>query len=115
VVTTTELPSVSEVSRVLKKLLDLRLVPDRVRLVFNRVAKAAMNPVPELEKALGYPAYAAIGDFSTELAEAYGIGRSLDEGLALHKQVAQMAGKSLGAETQSGAKGLRQFLRKALA
>ena len=119
VVTTTELPSVSEVSRVLKKLLDLRLVPDQVRLVFNRVPKAPMNPVAELEKALGYPAYAAIGDFSNELAEAYGLGRSLDEGLALHKQVAQMTrksiGKSLGAETPNGGRGLRGFLRKALA
>jgi Flp pilus assembly CpaE family ATPase len=115
VATTTELPSVSEVNRVLKKLLDLRLTPNQVRLVFNRVPKAATNPVPELEKALGYRAYAAIGDFSAELTEAYGLGRYLDEGLALHKQVTQMVAKSLGTETPIAAKGLRGFLRKALA
>jgi Flp pilus assembly CpaE family ATPase len=115
VVTTTELPAVSEVSRILKKLLDLGLSANQVRLVFNRVPKAAVNPVAELEKALGYPAYAAFGDFAVELGEAYGFGRCLDEGLTLHKQVVQMIGKSLGAQAPNGAKGLRRFLRKALA
>jgi Flp pilus assembly CpaE family ATPase len=118
VVTTAELPSVSEVSRVLKKLLELRLTPDQVRLVFNRVPKAALNPVPEFEKALGYPAYAGIGDFTAELTEAYGCGRSLDENLNLHKQIAKMIHKSLGRETQqaqTAVQGLRRFFRKALA
>jgi Flp pilus assembly CpaE family ATPase len=115
VLTTTELASVSEAGRVVKKLLDLRMAPDQVRLVFNRVHKGGLNPVPELEKALGYRAYSSIGDFTNELAEAYGFGRPLDEGLALHKQVAQMIGKSLGTKAPSAGKGLRGFLHRALA
>ena len=115
VVTTAELPAVSEVGRILKKLLELGMATNQVRLVFNRVPKSGVNPVPELEKALGYPAHASFGDFSTELAEAYGFGRCLDEGLALHKQIAQMIRKSQGVQSGSEVKGLRRFLRKALA
>lgn len=115
VVTTTELPSVSEVSRILKKLLELGMAASQVRLVFNRVPKSGVNSRPELEKALGYPAYAAIGDCSSELAEAYGFGRCLDDGLALHKHIDQMVHKSLGAHATTEVKGLRRFLRKALA
>lgn len=114
VVTTPELPSVSEAGRVLKKLLELGMAPEHVRLVFNRVPKGAVNPVPELEKALGYRAYATIGEFAGELSEAYGFGRCLDENLVLHKQVADMTAKSTGAQTTGRARGLRRFFSKAL-
>jgi Flp pilus assembly CpaE family ATPase len=111
VVTTSELPSVSEVSRVLKKVLELQITPEQLRLVFNRVPKATINSVAELEKALGYSVYASIGDYSAELAEAYGFGRTVEEGLAFHKQVSHMVNKSLGNPT-ARAKGLRRFFSK---
>ncbi len=112
VVTTTELPSVNEASRVLKKLLDLQLPQDQVRLVFNRVSKGSMSLVPELEKALGYPAYASIGDCSAELVETYESGRCLDEGVTAHRQIAEMIRKSLGTPAPARGKGLRRFFSK---
>jgi len=113
VVSTPELPSVSEAGRVLKKLLDLGLQTERLRLVFNRVPKDALSPVADLEKALGYPAYGAIGDFSDEMGEAYGYGRCMDEDLKLHKQIAAMVGRTLGTPPSAlPAKGLRRFFSK---
>jgi Flp pilus assembly CpaE family ATPase len=115
VITTTELPSFSAVSRVLKRLMQAGLSHEQVRLVFNRVPKSVVSPVGDMEKALGYPVYATIADAAAELAEAYGFGRLLDENLSFHKQVAQMAVKSLGAESKTDGKGLRGFFRKVLA
>lgn len=115
VVSNTELPSFCAVSRVLKKLIQLAMAPAEVRLIFNRVPKTIPNPVPEMEKALGYRAYACIGDFPAELAEAYGYGKMLDEGSGFHKQVARLAAKSLGIAAPPEGKGLRHLFRRVLA
>ena len=114
-VSTIELPSFSAANRVLKKLLQTGLSREQVRLVFNRVPKIVPSPIPELEKALGYPAYAAIGDCAGELTEAYGYGRMIDEGLSFHKQVAHIAARASGTEVKIENKGIRGLLRKVLA
>jgi len=112
VVTTAELPAVSEANRVLKKLLEVGIPQDQLRLVFNRVPKAALNLVAELEKALGYPAYACIGDFYGELTESYGDGQRLEEGLALHKQVSEMVAKARGVPAHTRTNVLRRLLSR---
>jgi Flp pilus assembly CpaE family ATPase len=96
VVTTAEMPSLYEVGYILKKLLDPGITGGRTQLILNRLLKGAMSSTGDFERVLGHPVCAAIGDCSSELQEAYGSRRFLDERLPLRKPVRQLVAKLLG-------------------
>ncbi|HEY1221016.1 MAG: response regulator [Bryobacteraceae bacterium] len=96
VVTTPEIQSLYEAGRVLKKLLEPGITGGRVQLILNRLAKGASYSTSDLERALGRPVSARIGDCSKELHEAYGNGDFLDERLPLAKATRQLVANFLG-------------------
>jgi len=109
-VSLSELTSLYDAGRALKRLLDLGFEATRVRLVLNRVSKAVTLSVPDVEKALGYPVHSTIQDSSEELASAYSEGHFLDPGLNIRKQVAQLAARSLGLEIEPVQTGFKRLL-----
>jgi Flp pilus assembly CpaE family ATPase len=114
--TTVDLPALFEAARVLKRLIGLGLAPDQVRLVLNRTGKGMLGASPrDVERAVGYPVYAALGDFSAELAAAYGDGRFLAANLQLRRQIARFTAKTLGVEPKPKARFGRALLRLARA
>jgi Flp pilus assembly CpaE family ATPase len=98
VVTTPELPSLYEANRVLKKLLELGITGQRTHLLVNRSSRAVPFSVSDLERVLGFPVCAMLGDCTRELNEAYGNGQFLDERPPLRKQTRQLVAKILGGE-----------------
>jgi Flp pilus assembly CpaE family ATPase len=106
VVATDGLLEMFEASRVLRKLQDLGFADSRLRLVFNRASKSALIAGADIEKALGYPVFWTLGDYSKELGHAYAEGRFLDEGLTLRKQIAQLVARELGVEQKAPSRGM---------
>jgi len=100
VVTTPEIPSLYEAGRVLNKLLEPGITGGRIQLILNRLSKGVSRSISDLECVLGRPVSATIGDYSSELHEAYGNGQFLDERLPLCKQVRQMVASFLGIAEQ---------------
>jgi Flp pilus assembly CpaE family ATPase len=96
VVTTPEIPSLYEAGRVLSKLLDLGTTGGRIQLILNRLSKGVSHSISDLECVLGRPVCATLGDYSSELHEAYGNGQFLDDRLRLCKQTRQMVAHFLG-------------------
>ncbi|MGA2272323.1 MAG: response regulator [Bryobacteraceae bacterium] len=96
VVTTPEIPSLYEAGRVLSKLLEPGITGGRIQLILNRLAKGVTRSTSDLECVLGRPVCATLGDYSSELHEAYGNGQFLDERLPLSKQTRQMVAGFLG-------------------
>jgi len=109
-ITTYELPSLSEANRVLRKLLELGLSANRVHLVVNRVSKAANVSKHDVEKALGYPVHALINNYSSEMYEAYCVGKFLDSGLSIRKHAAQLVARSLGLQAEPSRSSLKRLL-----
>ena len=100
VVTTPEIPSLYEAGRVLNKLLEPGITGGRIQLILNRLSKGVTRSISDLECVLGRPVSATIGDYPSELHEAYGSGQFLDERLPLCKQVRQMVANFLGIAEQ---------------
>jgi Flp pilus assembly CpaE family ATPase len=96
VVTTPEMPSLFEAGRVIKKLLEPGITGGRTQLILNRFSKSAPSSASDFERALGHPICAMLGDYSSELLEACGNGRFLEERLALRKEMRQLVAKFLG-------------------
>jgi len=96
VVTTPEISSLYEAGRVLNKLLDPGITGGRIQLILNRLSKGVSRSTSDLECVLGRPVSATLGDYSSELHEAYGNGQFLDERLPLCKQTRQMVATFLG-------------------
>src|ERR1017187_7805867 len=96
VVTTPEISSLYEAGRVLNKLLDPGITGGRIQLILNRLSKGVSRSTSDLECVLGRPVCATMGDYSSELHEAYGNGQFLDERLGLSKQTRQMVANFLG-------------------
>jgi pilus assembly protein CpaE len=96
VVTTPEISSLYEAGRVLNKLLDPGITGGRIQLILNRLSKGVSRSTSDLECVLGRPVSATLGDYSSELHEAYGNGQFLDERLPLCKQTRQMVANFLG-------------------
>lgn len=115
VVTTDGLPEMYEASRVVRKLRDLGFAAKNVRLVFNRVSKANPAASSALEEAIGSPAFWLFPDYSREFENAYMESRFLDEALAIRKQMALMAARTLGSEGKPAKRGMLGFLRPARA
>jgi len=97
VVTTPEIPSLYETGRVLSRLLEPGVTGGRIQLIVNRLAKGVSQSIADLECVLGRPVCATIGDYASELHEAYGNGRFLDERLPLARQVRQLVANFTGA------------------
>jgi len=100
VVTTPEIPSLYEAGRVLNKLLEPGITGGRIQLILNRLSKGVSHSISDLECVLGRPVCATLGDYSSELHEAYGNGQFLDERLPLSKQTRQMVSRFLGIAEQ---------------
>lgn len=100
VVTTPEIPSLYEAGRVINKLLEPGVTGGRIQLILNRLSKGVTRSVSDLECILGRPVCATLGDYSSELHEAYGNGQFLDERLPLSKQTRQMVAGFLGVAEQ---------------
>ena len=115
-VTTVDLPALFEVGRVLRKLMDLGMRQEQVRLILNRVGKSVDVIGPkETERALGYPVYCAVGDHNPGLAECLSQGHRLPLESQLHAQVTQFTEKVLGMTPTPRPGGLRGLLRFARA
>ena len=111
IVTTPELPSLFETSRLLQRLLDAGFPREKLRLLLNRKTKGASFTLEDLEKGLGYRFYGSIADSSREMGEAFAAGRYLDEKLPMRKAVAQVIRKWRGIEEKSSARTGLGFLR----
>jgi Flp pilus assembly CpaE family ATPase len=96
VVATSEMPSLYEAGRVLNKLVEPGITGGRTQLILNRLPKSAPSSASDFERALGHPVCAMLGDYSSELLEAYGNGRFLEERQPLRKQMRQVVAKLLG-------------------
>ena len=101
VVTTPELASLYEASRLLKKLADMGPAQERAFLLLNRLTGGLGLSAGDVEKALGYPVHAALTESGRELNDAYAGGRFLDTNLELRKQIRQLVAKSLGLEVRA--------------
>jgi pilus assembly protein CpaE len=110
VVTTLQLPELRESQRILKRLLDLGYTRERLRLLLNRCAtRAALSP-EDVERAVGFPVFGTVEDSADELAEAYSDGEFLRPQLRLRKQIARVAGRSLGSEAEPESGGVRKWI-----
>jgi len=112
VVTTTDLTALHETSRLLRRVLAVNFPRERLKLVLNRNAKGKSVPAEDIEKALGYPVYTAIGDFAQELDEAYAEGHFLDDKLKLRREVSRIVGRWRGLEEKQEATSGFGFLRR---
>jgi pilus assembly protein CpaE len=116
VVTTPEIPALYETGRVLVKLAEPGVMGGRTQLILNRLGKGISHSLSDLECVLGRPVCATIGDYSSELHDAYGMGQFLDEHLTISKQSRQMVATYLGggaAEPKSSSRGALGLLRLA--
>jgi Flp pilus assembly CpaE family ATPase len=111
VVTTAELTSLHETTRLLRRLLDAGYPADRLKLILNRKLKSDPLSPEDLEKALGYACYASVPDFSAELTEFYAQGRFLDDRLKLRKEVARILARWRGVEEKPASSGFG-FLKR---
>jgi pilus assembly protein CpaE len=98
VVTIPELTALNETARMLRRVLDANYPSERLKLLLNRNLKGRSASPEDIEKALGYPVYSSVGDFSDELFGAYAEGHFLDEKLKLRKEVARIVGRWRGVE-----------------
>ena len=113
-ITTSDLPALFEVGRILKHLVGAGSPREKVRLVFNRLGKSFSQR--DVERALGYEAFAAIGEHGAVLAEAFGEGQYLEPNLPLQREIAQFTAKTLGLKKPNSSQRIgRGFLRLARA
>lgn len=91
-----ELPSLYEATRLLRRLIELGVSREQIRLVVNRAPKAFFSSASDLQKALGLPIHAVIPDCSGEMNDAYAERRFLDRRLTVRKQAGQLAARCLG-------------------
>jgi len=112
VVTTADLPALHETGRLLRRVLDAGLSRDKLHLILNRKDKSLSLLAEDIEKALGYPVYASISDFSEELNDAYAEGRFLDSGLKLSKEIAKIMGRWRGVGEKPPAGSSFGFLKR---
>src|ERR1041385_7098140 len=98
VVTTPQLASLSEVGKLLQRLLDSGFPKEAARLILNRKTKGMSISVEQVEEALHYPFYGSISDNTAEMAEAFAQGRFLSEKLLVRRQLAQLMRRWRGIE-----------------
>ncbi|HLH15805.1 MAG TPA: hypothetical protein VKX45_01225, partial [Bryobacteraceae bacterium] len=60
--------------------------------------------------AVGFPVFGTVEDSADELAEAYSDGEFLRPQLRLRKQIARVAGRSLGSEAEPESGGVRKWI-----
>jgi pilus assembly protein CpaE len=109
-VTTPDLPSLYLTSRQLKRLADLGMRIDQIRLIVNRVSGGGAA-ASDLKTALGCPVYAELPDCAEDLAEAYAERRFMDEGLRLRRQVSKVTSRVLGIEPKAQARTPRRLFQ----
>jgi len=105
VVATEDLPALWEAGRLLKRLTQVGIPAESVRLVLNQKKKRGGVPVAELEKALGYPVFGSVAAAGEEHDELMAEGKFVDEKSPIRREVVRIVAKMLGKdapETGSG-------------
>lgn len=97
VIATPDLLGLHEAGRVLKAIAESGFGLEKTKLVINRQARVGI-PAADIEKALGYPVYMIIPDFTDDLQDAYPQGRFTDPKLKLRKEVGKMIRRWRGVE-----------------
>jgi Flp pilus assembly CpaE family ATPase len=105
VVASEDLPALWEAGRLLKRLTQLGIPAETIRLVLNQKKKRGGVPAPELEKALGYPIFATVGAAGEEQEELMAEGRFVDEKSQIRKDVTRFVAKLLGKTEPEGPSG----------
>jgi Flp pilus assembly CpaE family ATPase len=109
-VVTPHLMEMLEARRALTKLAEIGLTPDRIELVWNRVARQHANAMRAFEKAIGRNAVRSIGECTAEIESKFGDGDFLASNLPLRKDVAQLASHLLGRDTSRPTRSLMALL-----
>jgi Flp pilus assembly CpaE family ATPase len=94
-VSTSDVTSLSEAKRILRKLSEVAYYPGHIRLILNRASKTELD-VPELEKTFGMPISAFLPQASRERHEAYAGGKLLPDSSLLCRQINRIAGELTG-------------------
>ncbi|HEY2017700.1 MAG TPA: AAA family ATPase [Bryobacteraceae bacterium] len=103
-VTTLEVPALHQSKQIVQTLLDSGYGKGRIRMVLNRAPKRLDITPGELEKMLGIPIYAMVPNDYPELYETYAEGRMLNNSSDLGRQIAKLAMKLAGMETEKTSK-----------
>jgi len=98
IVTTADLLALHETTRLIRRLLEAGVPQQRLKLVLNQHGRGTPLSPADVEKALAYPVYAALGDCSDELQQSYSKGRFLDEKSKMRKEVSKALLRWRGAE-----------------
>ena len=94
-VSTSDVTSLSEAKRILRKLSEVAYYPGHIRLILNRASKTELD-VPELEKTFGMPISAFLPEASRERHETYAGGKLLPDSSLLCRQINRIAGELTG-------------------
>ncbi|MBI2685865.1 MAG: hypothetical protein HYX27_06095 [Acidobacteria bacterium] len=101
IVTTLDVLALHHARKIVESLLDAGYARERIGLVVNRVTSQRDLEPEDVEKLLGVPITAVLGDDSTSLHEAYPEGKLLMSDSRLYQQIVRMARKLAGVpETQ---------------
>ncbi len=111
-VTTLQLPELSESQRILKRVLDLGYTRERLHLLLNRCGARASLTAADVERAVGFPVSGAVEDAGDELVEAYSNGDFLRPQLRLRKQIGRVAGRWLGNDVEPESGGMRRWISR---
>jgi pilus assembly protein CpaE len=95
-VTTQEMPALRTAKQSLRTLGKHNMGPNRLKLVINRMPKRAQIQVPELERIMDFPVYAAIPNDYQALAAAYSEPRLIEPDTPLGAPMARLADKLAG-------------------
>jgi Flp pilus assembly CpaE family ATPase len=106
VVATEDLPALWEAGRLLKRLTQNGMPAESVRFVLNQKKKRGGVPVPELEKALGFPVFGSVMAGGEEHEEFMAEGKFVDEKSPIRKDVARIVAKLLGKDVPDAPGGL---------
>jgi pilus assembly protein CpaE len=104
-VSTGDFPELYETGRVVQSLREHGRTAGQVRLLLNRMSKAALAVLPDLESTIGSPVYGTISGCRDELAEAYATRRFFDENLTLRRQMAKIVTRLLGRPAEETPRG----------
>jgi pilus assembly protein CpaE len=98
VVANEDLAALWEAGRLLTRLSQLGLPPERVRFIVNQKKKRGGVDAADLEKAFRYPVHATVADSGEEQSELLAAGRFVDVKSQVHKETARLVAKLLGKE-----------------
>ncbi len=113
IVTTPEMLSLYQSSRLLKQIIDVGANRETIHLLLNRKGKPASMSVKDVETALGVPAFATIPDFGHELLESQPAGKRFADQTGMKEQAGKIVSQWLKIEPKpSEVSVVNQFLAR---